>query len=76
MAEEKKSFIITLKETVSDPVISKIKEGIKAAGGEINHEYSLIKGFSAKLPSFHAETLKKDENIVSVEEDKEVHINK
>lgn len=42
-------------------------------GGEIKHEYSLIKGFAVKVPAVHASKLGDHENVASVEEDKEVH---
>ncbi|ESW97345.1 hypothetical protein HPODL_05295 [Ogataea parapolymorpha DL-1] len=71
---EKKTFIVTLKENCSDPAVAKFKEGIKAVGGEIQHEYSLIKGFSVKLPSLHVDSLlHKNENVATVEEDQQVH---
>ncbi|KAG0671201.1 transcriptional regulator swi6 [Pichia californica] len=53
----------------------KFKESVKALGGEIQHEYSLIKGFSIKLPSIHATTLGKDEHVSTIEEDQEVKAN-
>lgn len=69
-----KSYIITLKETASDTDVSQLKNQISKLGGEITTEYSLIKGFVAKLPEINAESIKLDSNIVSIEEDKEVKI--
>ena len=71
-SDDHKTFIVTLKETCSP---EKFKESIKALGGEIQHEYSLIKGFSIKVPSIHASTLGKDENINTIEEDQVVKAN-
>jgi hypothetical protein len=44
-------------------------------GGEIQHEYSLIKGFSIKLPSIHASKLEANDNINTIEEDQVVKAN-
>ncbi|CAH2450533.1 Protease B inhibitor 2 [Komagataella phaffii CBS 7435] len=73
---EKKSFIITLKEDATDPAIEKVKSFIKSIGGEISHEFSLIKGFSAKLPTTHVSSVEGDEAVATIEEDSEVHIQK
>ncbi|ODQ59970.1 hypothetical protein WICANDRAFT_62546 [Wickerhamomyces anomalus NRRL Y-366-8] len=67
--QDKKSFIVTLKENAS---AAKFKEGLSKLGGEITHEYTLIKGFAVKLPGFHADSLKKHDEVATVEEDKEV----
>ncbi|GMF03973.1 unnamed protein product [Ambrosiozyma monospora] len=74
--EDKKAFIVTLKEDVAEPAVAKFKSTIASLGGEITTEYNLIKGFVVKLPSIHATSLSKDENVVSVEEDKSVSIKK
>ncbi|CDK25235.1 unnamed protein product [Kuraishia capsulata CBS 1993] len=71
----KKSFIITLKDSVSEGGVTKFKETVKSLGGEIKHEYSLIKGFSVKLPAIHASGLSKHDDVATVEEDQEVKIN-
>lgn len=68
-SDDSKTFIVTLKENCSP---DKFKESIKSLGGTIQHEYSLIKGFSVKLPSVHAASLKKHEDVNTVEEDQEV----
>ncbi|VUG18011.1 PBI2 [Brettanomyces bruxellensis] len=73
--EDKKTFIVTLKEQTAAPAVAKFKNAVAALGGSIEHEYSLIKGYVVKLPSIHAEKLNKDENVASVEEDKEVKAN-
>lgn len=36
---------ITLKDTASDAEVAKTKEDVKAQGGQIGHEYTLIKAF-------------------------------
>lgn len=69
-----KSYIITLKETASDADVSSVKSKISEVGGVITSQFSLIKGFVAKLPSIHAESIGKNEHILAIEEDKEVHI--
>lgn len=72
-----KSFIVTLKDQVPDVDVSKIKESISKMGGSITHEFSLIKGFTVKIPeSLHIDSIKKQhsDSIANIEEDKEVHI--
>lgn len=68
-----KSYIITLKESASDVDYSAVKLKISELGGKIVDEFSLIKGFTAKLPAVHSELIKDHEHVFSVEEDKEVH---
>ncbi|EGW35450.1 uncharacterized protein SPAPADRAFT_58684 [Spathaspora passalidarum NRRL Y-27907] len=68
-----KSYIITLKEDVSDVDFNSVKSLIGDLGGEITNEFTLIKGFAAKLPG-EVSALTKDDRILHVEEDKEVHI--
>ncbi|CAD1812986.1 Peptidase inhibitor I9 family protein [Candida parapsilosis] len=69
-----KGYIVTLKDDTSDKEAESIKNKIKDLGGKITNEFSLIKGFSIKLPKIHADSLHKESpNIASVEEDKEVH---
>ncbi|CAH6723798.1 protease B inhibitor 2 [[Candida] jaroonii] len=69
-----KQYIVTLKETSSDKEVSDIKKQISSLGGEITNEFSLIKGFTAKLPEVHSESIKGHGSVHSIEEDKEVHI--
>ncbi|SCU90730.1 LAMI_0E03378g1_1 [Lachancea mirantina] len=74
-----KSFIITLKDHVPEVDAEAIKKSISGLGGEITHEFSLIKGFTAKLPeTLSIESLKSKHSdaIANVEEDKEVSIKK
>ncbi|GME94457.1 unnamed protein product [[Candida] boidinii] len=72
---EKKTFIITLKEHTTDPAVASFKKAVEGLGGEIQHEYSLIKGFSVKLPSVHFPELKKHQDVATIEEDQEVRAN-
>ncbi|ODV84586.1 hypothetical protein CANARDRAFT_29114 [[Candida] arabinofermentans NRRL YB-2248] len=72
MSSDHKTFIVTLKETCTDPAIAKFKSSLEALGGEIQHEYSLIKGFSVKLPSIHSQALQENDAVATVEEDQEV----
>ncbi|QPG72872.1 hypothetical protein FOA43_000174 [Brettanomyces nanus] len=72
---ENKTFIVTLKEKTTEPAVAKFKQAVKTMGGTIEHEYSLIKGFVVKLPPIHAAKLNKDDNVETVEEDKEVKAN-
>lgn len=69
-----KSYIITLKDTASDADVSSIQKKVTDVGGEVTSQFSLIKGFAAKLPAFHADSISKNEHILAIEEDKEVHI--
>ena len=70
---DSKGYIITLKDTCADSEASSIKSKITELGGKITNEFSLIKGFSAQLPTIHAEALPKDfAGIANIEEDGEV----
>lgn len=70
---DSKGYIITLKDTCADSEASSIKSKITELGGKITNEFSLIKGFSAQLPTIHAEVLPKDfAGIANIEEDGEV----
>lgn len=69
---EHKSFIVTLKETASEADLSSVKTKIHDLGGKVVSEFSLIKGFVAKLPLIHASSIKEDSAVLTVEEDGEV----
>ncbi|CUM62964.1 uncharacterized protein PRCAT00000524001 [Priceomyces carsonii] len=69
-----KTYIITLKDSVSDADVKGLKEKIKSLGGSITSEFSLIKGFTAKLPSIHSEAIGNHNDVATIEEDKEVKI--
>ncbi|SCU89706.1 LAFA_0E20208g1_1 [Lachancea sp. 'fantastica'] len=70
-----KTFIVTLKDHVADPDVSSIKESFAKLGGEITHEFSLIKGFTVKVPEIGIDSIKQKHgnNIANIEEDQEVH---
>lgn len=72
MADEK--YIVTLKEDASDDLTSKVKSQVSLFGGEVLSEFSLIKGFVAKLPDVHISSLKSHEGVANVEKDQEVKI--
>lgn len=69
-----KNYIVTLKEDASDSQSSTVKSKISELGGSIVNEFSLIKGFVAKLPSIHSSSIGDHEAVATIEEDKEVHI--
>ncbi|KAL7274233.1 hypothetical protein RUND412_002872 [Rhizina undulata] len=66
---------VTFKPETPDSEVRKAKDEIIAAGGEILHEYSLIKGFSAKFPADYVTTLDSSPHVENVEKDQEVSIN-
>lgn len=68
-----KNYIITLKDSATSVDVDSLKKKVKDFGGEITNEFSLIKGFSAKLPAVHSKLLEDHEHVSSIEEDKEVH---
>ncbi|OUT23099.1 hypothetical protein CAS74_001407 [Pichia kudriavzevii] len=55
-----KTYIVTLKENAA---VENFKKAINAIGGEIGHEYSLIKGFSIKIPSIRINTIEEDKEV-------------
>lgn len=69
-----KNYIVTLKDTASAADLNTIKSKVSELGGTITSEYSLIKGFAAKLPSVHSSSIGEHSLVNSIEEDKEVHI--
>lgn len=74
-----KSFIVTMKDAVPEAEVQKFKESVGNLGGSITHEFSLIKGYTVKLPEeLHINKLKDGFGsiISNVEEDKEVTIQK
>ncbi|KAI4186244.1 MAG: hypothetical protein L6R41_003601 [Letrouitia leprolyta] len=62
---------ITLKEGGASEQLAKAKEDAKAQGGEIKHEFTLIKGFTVDFPPDRTHTLETNEHI-HVEQDGEV----
>lgn len=73
-----KSFIVTLKENAPADEINKLKHSISELDGSVTHEFSLIKGFTVKLPDeFNFKRLHDTHGsiISNIEEDKQVHTN-
>ncbi|KAL0635057.1 hypothetical protein Q9L58_005986 [Maublancomyces gigas] len=64
------SILITFKPSATDSDIQKAKDDITAKGGSIEHEYTLIRGFSANVPDGPAITaLENSEHVENVEKD-------
>ncbi|KAJ5543254.1 hypothetical protein N7535_005684 [Penicillium sp. DV-2018c] len=66
------SYIITCKPEATDVEVNEVKNHAKEQGGEITHEYSLIKGFAVQFPEGTAHTLDSHPHVDNVEADKEV----
>lgn len=75
MVSQLTALKIQFKENTPADVVSQIKSGVTSAGGTINHEYTLIPGFSCSLPDDHVSTLSTHPHIATVEADQEVSIN-
>ncbi|DAA79473.1 TPA_exp: hypothetical protein A8136_0246 [Trichophyton benhamiae CBS 112371] len=77
MAANMKSVIVSFGSDAPDSVVQKAKEAILAAGGKINHEYSLIKGFSGEMPESMMDQVKTldAEHPATIEEDQVVSVN-
>lgn len=67
-----KNYIITLKDSSTDADASAVKDYVNKIGGSIGSEFSLIKGFTAKLPEAHSASIGEHEHVASIEEDGEV----
>jgi len=63
------TYIVTLKKDTSPQEEQKIKDDIKAKGGSIGHEYTLIKGFSAEFPDDQVSTLESHPHVERMERD-------
>ncbi|KAF3986320.1 hypothetical protein FT663_04935 [Candidozyma haemuli var. vulneris] len=74
MVEGTKNYIVTLKEDSSDDIVNKVKSQVASFGGKVLDDFSLIKGFVARLPPVEIDSLKGHEGVVNVEEDQEVRI--
>ncbi len=73
------SFIVTLKKSVPEREVKEFIDSVNGVGGQIVHEFSLIKGYTIKMPEKVSLSSFKDKHnnvIESVEEDKEVKIAK
>ncbi|KAJ5865309.1 Proteinase inhibitor propeptide [Penicillium soppii] len=66
------SYIITLKQDTSADEVEAVKNEVKKQGGTIDHEYSLIKGFSVTFPESAVHTLENHEHVETIEADSEV----
>ncbi|MCJ1292936.1 hypothetical protein MMC34_004489 [Xylographa carneopallida] len=64
-------YNVTLKDDAPPEELAKAKETAKSQGGEITHEFSLIKGFTVNYPDDKMSTLESNEHI-HVEQDGEV----
>ncbi|ODV80624.1 protease propeptide/inhibitor [Suhomyces tanzawaensis NRRL Y-17324] len=69
-----KSYIVTFKDTASDADVSALQQKIHELGGDVTSKFSLIKGFAAKFPEVHTNTIQGNEHVLAIEEDKEVKI--
>ncbi|CCH59436.1 hypothetical protein TBLA_0B06100 [Henningerozyma blattae CBS 6284] len=73
-----KSYIVTLKDTVSEASVNSFKQSVQEIGGKIVDEFTLIKGFTVELPgTVQIQSLeeKNSETIQTVEVNGEVSIN-
>ncbi|KAK4153889.1 hypothetical protein C8A00DRAFT_33362 [Chaetomidium leptoderma] len=70
-----KSVLITYPAETPDSIVDQAKKAVVDAGGIVTHEYTLIKGFAAKVGAKVLDTVSAwgQEYQVLVEEDQEVH---
>jgi hypothetical protein len=66
------SYIITCKDDASDDQVKAVKQKAIDQGGEIGHEYNLIKGFSVTFPEGSVSALESHEHVKAVEADQEM----
>jgi len=64
-------YNVTLKENAGDEELAKAKENAKSSGGEIKHEFTLIKAFTVEFPDDKVGILQTNDHI-HVEQDGEV----
>ncbi|KAK3670895.1 hypothetical protein LTR78_009173 [Recurvomyces mirabilis] len=74
-AAPQNQIIVSYPKETPSSVIEEAKEAIRKAGGTIEHEYSLIKGFVAKTSAKVIETVQAmgSEHNVLIEEDQIMH---
>ncbi|KAL2160114.1 hypothetical protein VTH06DRAFT_1769 [Thermothelomyces fergusii] len=74
-ADIQKSVLITYPPETPDSVVEQAKKAVIEAGGIITHEYTLIKGFAAKVGEKVLDSVSAlgKQYEVLVEEDQEVH---
>ncbi|GAB1318682.1 Inhibitor I9 domain-containing protein [Madurella fahalii] len=66
------SYIVTCKEDATEEQVQALKQQVKDQGGQIGHEYTLIKGFQAIYPEGSVQALAGHEHVQDVELDAEV----
>ncbi|KAH7031195.1 uncharacterized protein B0I36DRAFT_323389 [Microdochium trichocladiopsis] len=66
------TYIITCKEDASPEQVEATKQAAKDQGGQIGHEYKLIKGFSVSFPEGTVHAMDSHEHVKHVEADQEV----
>jgi hypothetical protein len=64
-------YNITLKEDAPADALQKAKDKAKSEGGDIKHEFTLIKGFTVEFPDEKVGVLQSNDHI-NVEQDGEV----
>ncbi|CAI7589889.1 unnamed protein product [Penicillium bialowiezense] len=65
------TYLVTAKKDASPEEVEATKQHARDQGGEIKHEYSLIKGFSVAFPNDAVTTLESHEHVDNVELDQE-----
>ncbi|KAK4228403.1 hypothetical protein QBC38DRAFT_475189 [Podospora fimiseda] len=70
-----KSVLISYPADTPDSIVTQAKKAIVEAGGIITHEYTLIKGFAAKVGEKVLDSVSAwgEDYKVTIEEDEEVH---
>ncbi|KAK4140353.1 uncharacterized protein C8A04DRAFT_32104 [Dichotomopilus funicola] len=63
------SYIVTLKDDASPEEVAAAKKHAQDQGGQISHEYSLIKAFAVTFPDDAIQTLESHEHVKAVELD-------
>ncbi|PYH92018.1 hypothetical protein BO71DRAFT_296251, partial [Aspergillus ellipticus CBS 707.79] len=68
------SILVTFPKGTPDSVVDNAKKSIVDAGGQITHEYTLIKGFSANAPKAAIQQISTESAAYSphIEEDMDV----
>ncbi|KAH7133491.1 hypothetical protein EDB81DRAFT_804134 [Dactylonectria macrodidyma] len=67
------TYIVSCKDDATPEQIQSAKDHAVEQGGKIEHEYSLIKGFSVSFPQDSITTLESHEHVKAVEADQPVH---
>ncbi|PSN68389.1 hypothetical protein BS50DRAFT_492475 [Corynespora cassiicola Philippines] len=76
-----KSVIVSFPNDTPDHIVDEAKEAIRKAGGQITHEYNIIKGFAAHAVATSLETVStlntqfaatiEEDGVVTTQNDKE-----